>query len=132
MNNKTTTKIGPFTLGLNGDQQTLANTTITQLQEGCNLSVVGVIEGPTAGSNPADSPVGTFQLWIAASDDSEFVRIVEAETGAFSLANIATNLNVRVAGCANFVDVAGARAQVRYARSSGGTASRCTLYLTVS
>ncbi len=130
--NKTSQKIGPFTLGASGQQQTLANTTVIQLQEGCNLTVVGTIDGGTDGANPVDSPVGTFQLWISAGDEWPFVRVVEAETGTFSLANIATNLNTAVSGQANFIDTPGARAQVRYARSSGGAAARCTLYVTVS
>lgn len=126
-------KIGPFGLGADGVQQTEANTTVIELGAEKFLSVVCTIDNGTNDANPSDAPIGTWQLWLSAANDWPFVRVVEAETGTFSLAGLAAVGNTAVKASANFESCPGARAQIRYVRGSGGAVSaRCSLYVTVS
>ncbi len=125
-------KIGPFTLGAGGQYQSLADPIAFSVEDRASLSIHAVIDGGSDAAPPTDSPVGAWQLYLAGDERAPYIRAIAAETGKLSLADIAPNGNVYVNAFANFTNIPLARCKLIYARSSGGTTARATLYITVS
>lgn len=125
-------KVGPFALGAGGPHQSLAEAIAFVVEERGSLSIHCVIDGGSDGVAPVDKPVGTWRLYFAGDERAPYIRCVAAENGKLSLADIAPNDNAYVNAFANFTNIPLARAKLHYQRSSGGTAARATLYITVS
>jgi hypothetical protein len=85
----------------------------------------GVGTAATA-SAPSDTPVGTFQLWVAAGQ-ADYVRLTSTAIDA-ELAKLAPNGNNLVNAMAVFKGVPGHSAKIVYVYGSGGAATRCRLY----
>ena len=122
-------KIGPFTLGAS---QSLADVKPIPLEPNGRLSLHCIIDGGSAGQVPTDAPQGSWRLYFSGDDSAPFApAIAAASTGEASLASIAPNGNALVNAYASFEGVPLARAKIVYERTSGGAASRATLYVTV-
>lgn len=117
-----TIELGTFALGADFSTDAFA------LLSGGHLSVQATI---ACGAGTA--PTGTWQLHFAGSDDASFVRIQAAETGAMSLADLATlGDGASFSAIASFTHVPGTRARLVYVRGAGGESATATISVTVS
>jgi hypothetical protein len=132
MADRTSKRIGPFTLGAGGAHQSVTTAESFALQTNGDLCVQCIIDGGNNTTAPADLPIGTWQLWIAGDDTGPFLRWLPAESGPQSLAQLAAVGNVLVNAAAAFEKTPLARAKLVYARASGGASSRATLIITRS
>lgn len=121
--------IGPFPLGAGGPNQSVLTAPSFEIPSSGNLWVQALIDNGTKDVAPTDLPMGTWQLWLSASESVGFTRFTLAESGNFSLAGLAAVGNTLVNAMANFIDVPAGFGRLVYARASGGTASRATLYV---
>lgn len=129
---KRSMKIGPFTLGAGGLYQSLSDPIAFAIEDRGSLSIHCVIDGGSDAAPPVDTPVGAWRLYFAGDERAPYIRSTAAENGKLSLADIAPNGNTYVNALANFTNIPLARAKLVYARTSGGTTARATLYITVS
>jgi len=123
--------IGPFLLGAGGPNQSVAAAASFEIPADGKLWVQALIDGGAVATPPSDAPAGTWQLWLSSVDvTANFARFPLAETGDFSLAGLApTGNNALLSAMASFVDVPAGFGRLIYVRTSGGAASRATLYV---
>lgn len=126
-------------VSLGADTPSLADAAWFEVGENGRLDVQCIIhEGNTTLTGaPAGTPVGTWRMYTAgaeyANDDAVTpVRILAAESGVNSLADLVPNGNNLVNAVANFIDVPGTRCKFVYQRGSGGTGDYATLIVTGS
>lgn len=124
---RTTQRIGPFTLGSGGANQSEATATAFEIPEDGNFWVQIIIDGGTYQTAPTDTPVGSWQFWLQSDETVPYARYTAAETGSNSLAGVVPAANTLVNGYANFERMPGRKGKIVYARTSGGTASRATI-----
>jgi hypothetical protein len=105
----------------------VADVPVITLQKGGHLGIHVTIDNG-AGSAPADSPVGVWELWLSV-DGTNFYQYTTAAI-VTELALVATNLNNLVSAWSVFANIPGAFAKVRYKRTSGGgTSARAVVHL---
>lgn len=123
-------KIGPFLLRAGGPNQLIDSIDAFEVGASGLVSIQCVIDNGSTGQDPSDNPQGSWRLYGAGDTQAPFARIVAAESGEFSLADIAPIGNTFVNAIASFECFPGVRGKIQYVYGSGGANTRCTLYVT--
>lgn len=125
--------VDPFSLG-SGDQYQTLETALAFTMGPCGrMSIQVAVDGGSDGVAPTDAPVGAFRLFASVGDmGAPWVRIVAAEGGDNSLADLSPRGNVAVDGIANFEGLPLGYGRLIYTYGSGGGGdSRARLWIRV-